>query len=161
MKAIHIILSIAILLLTAIPSAAATLIWNPSTGTVDGYGVYYWPSDKAAPQGLADAHSLDYVGHVHTHQNAAVGIEVTQAILDAHPKWKPEYLGARMYDLSGLALRPGAEYQFAVSAYNAAGESEMCDPVRYAVPGYLPPDVRILESALVIPAGATIIVIER
>jgi len=164
-QAIEAILYIVFLLVAAIAIAgqakAATLLWSASSGTVDGYGVYYWRAADPAPATLEEARTLDHVGHVHTRDDAAVGAVVDEAVLAEHPQWPPETLGARMYDISPLVLQPGADYQFAVSAYNAAGESALCDPATYTVPGYAPPDARLLENDLVIPAGSTIIVIQK
>lgn len=52
--------------------------------------------------------------------------------------------------LAPLRLQIGTTYRFAVSAYNAAGESDPSVPVTYTVPAYEPGDDSLPPEELVI-----------
>lgn len=97
---------------------AASLLWDASTGTVDGYKVYYWNADLVdiplnAPIPVADLIANPDVG---VSQNVA-----------------PEVL--RVEDIDTIFHLPAdTRIAFTVSAYNTAGESDACTPVIYTSP---------------------------
>jgi hypothetical protein len=136
MKKLNMILIATLVLSFAVTTNAASLAWDPSTGTVEGYVVYY--GEGAAPSsGEAIDRDADGVGVY----NVAGNITRVDSI---------ETL---------FSIPVGASAWFAVSAWNAAGESLPCAPVEYSRE-YEPRTDRAIDFAAtggaVEPASTTI-----
>jgi hypothetical protein len=81
--------------------STATLVWDASSGSVEGYKVHYGRSSS-------NFSTVD-VGNM------------TQ------------------YNIDSLPLSENIQYYFSVSAYNTAGESDLCTPVAYTPADSTPP----------------------
>jgi hypothetical protein len=110
-----------LVLLFAVTTNAAPLVWDASTGTVEGYVVYYGAGEMPAAVDRDDP---------------AVGVYNVAGDM------------TRVESIETLfSIPPGASAWFAVSAWNAAGESLPCAPVAYTRPGYEPRADRLISFA--------------
>lgn len=97
---------------------AASLVWDPSTGVVGGYKVYYWNHDLSTIPVDAPIPVADLIA------NPEVGISQDIAATVT-----------RVEDIDTVFHIPyDTRVAFAVSAYNTAGESDACTPVIYTSP---------------------------
>jgi len=113
MKKLKIILLAILVLSFAVATSAASLVWDASTGTVEGYVVYYGAGEMPATIDRDDEEN--------------VGVYNVAGDL------------TRVDDIETLFSIPvGAFAWFAVSAWNVTGESLPCAPVAFARPGYEP-----------------------
>jgi len=112
MKKLNIILLAILALSFAVTTSAATLVWDASTGVVEGYVVYYGAGDMSTPIDRDDP---------------AVGVYNVAGDT------------TRVENIETLfSIPPGTAAWFAVSAWNATGESLPCAPVDFLRPGYEP-----------------------
>jgi len=119
------LLVLAIVLITSIVNAAS-LVWDASTGNVNGYVVYYTLTENVDdPQEAWNSKKIEQ----------GVMVENIRATLN---------------------LNAGSEYFFYVTAYNDAGQSGKSNTVTYVVPKYIPPEDSVLEQTIVIPGVVTI-----
>ena len=129
MKKLNMILVAILVLLFATTLNATTLVWDASTGTVEGYVVYYGAGEMPASGADIDR------------DDPAVGVyNVAGNIL-------------RVENIETLfSIPPGASAWFAVAAWNAADESAPCDPVSFTRPGYAPRADRLISIATIAAA---------
>jgi hypothetical protein len=119
MKKLNMILMAILVLSFAVTTNAASLVWDPSTGTVEGYVVYYGAGEMPA---------------VIDRDDPAVGVYNVAGDT------------TRVENIETLfSIPPGALAWFAVSAWNAAGESLPCAPVAFARSGYEPRADRLIN----------------
>ena len=114
-KTVIFLMSIVLVFAFSWPLMAASLNWDPSEGTVEGYVVYYWPDGTFATNDQA-----------FDRDSAAVGVYNVPGDT------------TKVEDIETLFSIPtGASVWFSVSAWNSAGESEPCAPIKWS-PGYQP-----------------------
>lgn len=94
-----------------------TLIWEPSTGTVSGYYLYYGKQKENPPQGGAFSDVVDA---------SSVGkITITGNVPES--------------SIDSLTLTANEYYCFAVKAFNDSGESDYSDYLVYVPNDTIPP----------------------
>jgi len=120
MKKLNIILLAILVLSFAVTTNAASLVWDASTGIVDGYVVYYGAGEMPA--------AID--------RDDGINVGVYNVAGDT----------TRVDDIETLfSIPPGVSAWFAVSAWNAFGESLPCTPVAFTRPGYEPRADRFID----------------
>jgi len=128
MKTLSMLLSAILVLSFAVTTNAASLVWDASTGTVEGYVVYYGAGEMPATIDRDD--------------EASVGV------------YNVAGDSTRVDNIETLfSIPPGASTWFAVSAWNAAGESLPCAPVAFMRPGYEPRANRAVDFTATPAAG--------
>lgn len=84
------------------------------------------------------------------------GYNIYYGVVGMEDVYKVTVTGATEQQLVPLRLSLGKTYRFAVSAYNAAGESAQSNSVEYTVPQYQPGDDVLPDNELVIIIPGTV-----